>query len=322
MMINNSMELLSNYIFIDNIDLNLLNPLIEKCNQITWNDGQYNRAEQPLKMGNAIKHHYEHSIYKADTDILKVVEPIIDLLKNMFPTRSVMRFEIAAIPPGAMLDWHKDMENGKPSFWHYSNRIHIPIITNDNAFQLWLGQSIHFEVGKIYELDNIKLHSAINNGNEFRTHLIVDMVEHISTLPIGFKSDSLKICCSIINFDTTHYNIKKTTPQTYINTVLSNLRFSIGRIHLMKIEANTEYQSELTSSRSIYLPLELSNKCRIVFDKINPIQLQTGKAYLCNTTQVLHKIVNLGKTPYQFLIANLTKNLYELQYEKQLINNK
>ena len=58
----------------------------------------------------------------------------------------------------------------------HSHRIHIPIITNDKV-----GFSIGDEVknlkpGEIWEINNREMHSVLNDGDNYRVHMIIDWV--------------------------------------------------------------------------------------------------------------------------------------------------
>ena len=62
-------------------------------------------------------------------------------------------------------------------------RFHFPIKTNRNVmFSCW-GEGNketrrHMKVGACYYLDIRKPHSAVNMGNEVRTHLVIDCVSN------------------------------------------------------------------------------------------------------------------------------------------------
>ena len=60
-------------------------------------------------------------------------------------------------------------------------RFHFPIKTNRNViFSCWgkgnAETRVHMKVGECYYLDIRKPHSAINQGDDIRTHLVVDVV--------------------------------------------------------------------------------------------------------------------------------------------------
>jgi hypothetical protein len=59
--------------------------------------------------------------------------------------------------------------------WCRTFRIHIPIISNPDAFLLSDGRAMHFGVGEAWTFDNQSMHSVVN-GNSTRVHLIIDVL--------------------------------------------------------------------------------------------------------------------------------------------------
>lgn len=58
------------------------------------------------------------------------------------------------------------------------HRIHIPIITNEKVYFGCDGRSINMKYGEIVEINNLKTHWVINNSDQERIHLIVDIIEN------------------------------------------------------------------------------------------------------------------------------------------------
>lgn len=56
----------------------------------------------------------------------------------------------------------------------YNQRLHIPIETNEEVSFIVGGERKNLPKGSIFEVNNQKTHSVINNSNEDRIHLIVD----------------------------------------------------------------------------------------------------------------------------------------------------
>src|SRR5271165_1314399 len=59
--------------------------------------------------------------------------------------------------------------------WTEPFRLHVPIITNDQAYFLSEGRSRHFPVGEVWTFDNQSEH-AVTNGAAVRAHLIFDVM--------------------------------------------------------------------------------------------------------------------------------------------------
>lgn len=55
-------------------------------------------------------------------------------------------------------------------------RYHIPIITNDEVFYVVNEEKIHMDKGECWEINNFKPHSVLNNGEEDRVHLLIDIM--------------------------------------------------------------------------------------------------------------------------------------------------
>jgi hypothetical protein len=54
-----------------------------------------------------------------------------------------------------------------------SVRLHIPLITNDKCFFVFKEDGLHnMEIGKVYWVDTLKEHSAMNCSSEWRLHLL------------------------------------------------------------------------------------------------------------------------------------------------------
>ena len=62
-----------------------------------------------------------------------------------------------------------------------SHRIHIPIITNDKVTFTVENNTINMISGKIYEINNNKMHGCSNDSQKNRIHLIVDIFENSLT---------------------------------------------------------------------------------------------------------------------------------------------
>jgi hypothetical protein len=58
--------------------------------------------------------------------------------------------------------------------WQVPFRVHFPITTNDGAMLLSEKKAIHWAVGEVWTFDN-QLKHAVVNGDEVRTHLIMDV---------------------------------------------------------------------------------------------------------------------------------------------------
>jgi len=103
-----------------------------------------------------------------------VVVPLMDqIIARWYPPGGrIIRSMIARMPAGGRIDPHRDSH---PSF-ACGHRIHVPIDTNPRVRFTVDGRPFHLESGRVYEVNNLKIHSVINKGTTDRTHLIFDYV--------------------------------------------------------------------------------------------------------------------------------------------------
>ena len=109
----------------------------------------------------------------------------IEKLLDMLPGNK-HRIRFMRLKPDGELKRHTDLvdpdqgiSDGKLA------RIHFPIITNKKVkFQNWdwdaSSPEIHMKVGEAWYLDVRKPHCAVNFGNEYRIHLVVDVESNAS----------------------------------------------------------------------------------------------------------------------------------------------
>ena len=112
-------------------------------------------------------------------------EPAWDLLKetavplmrhiidNFYPAGgTVIRAMSAKLKAGGVISPHRDTHQ---TFTH-SHRIHIPVTTNKLVRFMIDGRPYRFEIGNVYEINNLKTHSVMNAGKEDRINFIFDYV--------------------------------------------------------------------------------------------------------------------------------------------------
>jgi Aspartyl/Asparaginyl beta-hydroxylase len=103
-----------------------------------------------------------------------VAVPIMDsIIARWYPPGGrIIRAMVAKLPPGCRIDPHRDRH---PSF-SCGHRIHVPIATNTKVRFSVDGRPYNLQVGQVYEINNIKVHSVINKGSIDRIHFIFDYV--------------------------------------------------------------------------------------------------------------------------------------------------
>ena len=115
-----------------------------------------------------------------DTDIRKMFPEVEDLLKLLPGKPHRIRF-MNLSPGGGELQRHTDQVDPDAGVNDYKlMRFHFPIVTNkDVTFSQWDYKaervSCHMNVGECWYLDVRKPHQAINDGEDMRTHLVIDI---------------------------------------------------------------------------------------------------------------------------------------------------
>jgi len=115
-----------------------------------------------------------------DTELRKMFPEVEELLRWLPGRPHRIRFMNLA-PGGGELQRHTDQVDPDAGVEDYKlMRFHFPIVTNDEClFSQWDYKaervSCHMNVGECWYLDVRKPHQAINDGEDMRTHLVVDI---------------------------------------------------------------------------------------------------------------------------------------------------
>ncbi len=89
--------------------------------------------------------------------------------KAVFP-----KVMLANLPSGSFIPPHIDGD----SSGYVPHKIHLPIITNNEAFFFLEDRKYHFELGSAYEVNNGLKHTVINHGQTNRVHLIFECLDY------------------------------------------------------------------------------------------------------------------------------------------------
>jgi len=111
-----------------------------------------------------------------------------------------IRASLVRLTAGCDITAHRDMNY---SLTH-SHRIHLAIISNDEVWFTVGNESINMRAGELYEVNNRRVHSVDNKGEEDRVHLILDFV-----LP------GEQCCCGAL-----HHPDTRCSPRACLDTVL------------------------------------------------------------------------------------------------------
>ena len=112
-----------------------------------------------------------------DDDLMQVTQEVRDFITTkVLPGNSHVLVQLACITPGQRLEWHID------SFLYqqYTQKIHVPIFTNaESVYAVYkdgVFLDVNMGVGEIWNINNLDMHSSINNGDTKRVHLIIDFM--------------------------------------------------------------------------------------------------------------------------------------------------
>lgn len=105
-----------------------------------------------------------------DHEVLGQLPYISSLLGQSGPFGGTSYAFILRMKPLGVARPHIDLNPA----WVEPFRIHIPIVTNEDAYFLSEGRSKHFSVGEVWTFDNQSKH-AVTNGDAVRAHLIFDV---------------------------------------------------------------------------------------------------------------------------------------------------
>jgi hypothetical protein len=106
--------------------------------------------------------------------LAEVALPLMnDIISRSYPPGgTVIRAMAAKLLAGGKIIPHVDRH---PSF-HAGHRIHVPITTNSRVRFMIDGRPYQFQPGEAYEINNQKMHSVMNKGDEDRITFIFDYV--------------------------------------------------------------------------------------------------------------------------------------------------
>ena len=105
--------------------------------------------------------------------IINLSIPILKELENYFPDYKFVKGEMYCCHANTEQPVHID-----PKVFHrFCKRIHIPLITNDNAYLQVQDEHYHLDAFSIYDFNNLVPHRSYNNGNSKRIHIIVDIMD-------------------------------------------------------------------------------------------------------------------------------------------------
>jgi aspartyl/asparaginyl beta-hydroxylase (cupin superfamily) len=101
----------------------------------------------------------------------EVTEGVVSKLLPFFPGCRDRQRMLSVVMQGHEIESHVDLQ---PVEW--VTRLHLPLVTNDDAVFVSDGVECHMMVGSVYKVDTTKPHAIINRGKTPRIHFMFDVV--------------------------------------------------------------------------------------------------------------------------------------------------
>ena len=215
------MNFLGNFSFLGNIEIDELKNLVLSLSDEQWDDFSirqkiYEVHQNTRMIGLVYDLDFRHS-HPTRLPALAMFEealrPILmktaahyeesEIGKQLLQDNKLgyfIRASLVRLTAGCDITAHRDMNF---SLTH-SHRIHLAIISNDEVWFTVGNESINMRAGELYEVNNRRVHSVDNKGEEDRVHLILDFV-----LP------GEQCCCGAL-----HHPDTRCSPQACLDTVL------------------------------------------------------------------------------------------------------
>ena len=102
------------------------------------------------------------------------------LIEKQIPGQP-MRCLLARLPAGGVIAPHID----RAPYFHKTVRLHIPIVSNAQAWMFCAGQFYRMQAGEVWALNNVAVHAVLNaHPTLSRTHLICDLLPDAELLEL------------------------------------------------------------------------------------------------------------------------------------------
>jgi hypothetical protein len=98
-----------------------------------------------------------------ESDFIYPLFPEMKYTNKVLKDLNMVRARVMKLRPFNCYSYHKDA----------SQRMHIPLITNDKCFMIIENEVFHYPAdGTAYLINTTKMHTALNAGHEDRIHIV------------------------------------------------------------------------------------------------------------------------------------------------------
>ncbi|TNF90151.1 MAG: hypothetical protein EP300_03785 [Gammaproteobacteria bacterium] len=169
------------------VDLTFIKRKLAKIPERAWHGSGREQTYEVHKQTQALLlihdedfRHYNPTYHDLYTEFRRELQPIFDFIADYFDHDGfIVRALFARLAGHGRIDTHTD---GLYSLLK-CNRIHVPIITNDQVVFTIGGEQKVLGEGEMWEINNATLHAVDNNSDQDRIHLIVDWVPNCTVRP-------------------------------------------------------------------------------------------------------------------------------------------
>jgi hypothetical protein len=164
------------------IEESLLDNILNNIEEDDWYIDDYRCEDPAMTAVNSIPIFHSASCTTCSDALLTVekrklfnkfyplIEPILNELKVYYDYNFHASF-LARLNPRRRIELHVDSGD----FLMRGHRVHVPIKTNEDVKYVICNNEYYWEKGKIYEFDNSLVHGVINNSDEDRIHLVLNL---------------------------------------------------------------------------------------------------------------------------------------------------
>ena len=173
-----------NFKFVKNFDVSALQDIVSKFDS-EWNLDT-SRQTKSIHHSKTISYHilwyplmwepgqkYVPSVICQDEEIMTHVANITFDLELKYKGKAG-RVTLVNLPSRKLVTPHRD----RSIYSKIINRIHVPILTNEDVYFSVEDETINMKPGEAWEVNNAKLHGAYNLGDSPRVHLMVDIINN------------------------------------------------------------------------------------------------------------------------------------------------
>ena len=183
--INCFMNIKENFKVLGNVDIQPVLDEYQKISEEDWERFTWRQDANPMhgaskslaiiydqdfRHFNTTKHEFYDKLNFGD-----IIKPMLDILEKEYGKGYIVRAVLVKLPAGRDIKPHIDIGGS----YNLSHRIHIPLICQSDKVEYVVeGESRYFDIGTMFELNNMRTHSVHNRADIDRTNLLFDFATY------------------------------------------------------------------------------------------------------------------------------------------------